>query len=69
MICRSAARKRRRTRAPGAASSRFLFTDQIALLVARGFDLLDDEWVRDVIITQVSDREAVEKEVRDMDDV
>lgn len=50
--------------------ARFLFTDQLALMVDRGFDLLrSDGKVRDVVITHVSDPGKIEREVRDLQDM
>lgn len=45
--------------------ARFLFTDQISLMVERGFDLLRrDGRVRDVVITHFPDPGTIEKEAR-----
>ncbi len=46
----------------------FLFTDQIALIVDRGFDLLDRESVRDVFIKHVQDPGRVESLIDALED-
>ncbi len=48
--------------------ARFLFTDQIALVVDRGFDLLDGEAVRDVFINHVQDPGRVESLIDALED-
>jgi hypothetical protein len=48
---------------------RYLFTDQIALLVERGFDLLmGGDRIRDVEISLAADPSSVEHEMRDLPD-
>jgi hypothetical protein len=61
--------KRERTDA-ALRHARFIITDQIALVVERGFDLLrSDDKVRDVIINHVQNPEKIEREARDLIDV
>ncbi len=49
--------------------ARFVVTDQVALMVERGFDLLrTDGLLRDVVITHTSSAGQIEAEVRTLDD-
>jgi len=61
----------KRERTDGALRhARFIFTDQVALVVERGFDLLrNDDRIRDVIINHVQRPEKIETEARDLIDV